>query len=377
MTKTNTGGVIDNQSIFLIGTYTQVVAGSPWSALTGFLGAQFSSVISNFLQEIILAGLIIGGMITANSMSIKLAGATVSAAKGSSKAVGAWAAKRSARGGLNFAARTVQSRPRIGAGGIPMERPKTRFNTFRDSVASKIQNVAQSRGLDTKGLMATAMQGAGKGFKGFYQEDHKKKKGDHGNDDDHNPSGGGGGGSAGRGGGGGNQNHGSGRSTGGGNRGNNHASADDVIEASEKIGQQTSTGGDRTTSTSAPAPQQVDVKTQVSVEMDRAGFGGGTTPTQVATQINTGSPDISRPNTIAPVAPSSAAQPKIVQVQQTQRQSPIPTPISSQPATPPVPPARPQIQSSVKLNGLGLIQGGKPVEDKDKTNDTTETSKAA
>jgi hypothetical protein len=52
-----------------------------FAAIMNFFGSGFRPIITNFLQEMVLAGLIIGGMIAADSMGVKFAGATVDFAK--------------------------------------------------------------------------------------------------------------------------------------------------------------------------------------------------------------------------------------------------------------------------------------------------------
>ena len=69
----------------LITTYASMTAAptTPWGAIVGFLsgvvGGAVATILQAFLQEIILAGLIIGGLIAADSMSIKFAGTAVDA----------------------------------------------------------------------------------------------------------------------------------------------------------------------------------------------------------------------------------------------------------------------------------------------------------
>ncbi len=71
---------------FSVQTYTNST-NSLWVAINNFVSGLISPILEAFVQEIILGGLIIGGMIAANSMGIKLAGAVVKTVENGGRAV--------------------------------------------------------------------------------------------------------------------------------------------------------------------------------------------------------------------------------------------------------------------------------------------------
>lgn len=73
---------------------TAYQSGGAWTGISNFLSAAFSPIISSFLQEILLGGLIVGGMIAANSMGIKMAGTVVDVAKKGGNAAGGYIKKK-------------------------------------------------------------------------------------------------------------------------------------------------------------------------------------------------------------------------------------------------------------------------------------------
>ena len=88
----NPGGTAVGQSLN-ISQYTSS-SNAVWGSISGFLTGTFSPLVQAFLQEIVLAGLIVGGMIAANSMGIKLAGTVVSAGQKYAGAAATWGKKR-------------------------------------------------------------------------------------------------------------------------------------------------------------------------------------------------------------------------------------------------------------------------------------------
>lgn len=86
-------GVFSSQ--MLTNTYgSQVSGNSVLSALTAYASGAITPIIMSFLQEILIAGLIVGGMIAANSMGIKMAGTATSFAEKQGKKIGAATVKR-------------------------------------------------------------------------------------------------------------------------------------------------------------------------------------------------------------------------------------------------------------------------------------------
>jgi len=73
-----------------------------WQALVNFFGptSNLKNILTNFLQEVTLTGLIIGGMIAADSMGVKFAGEAVKYAQKKGKDVGLYYGKKTGRAGL-------------------------------------------------------------------------------------------------------------------------------------------------------------------------------------------------------------------------------------------------------------------------------------
>lgn len=150
-----------------------------WGAIASFLTGGFSVVVQAFLQEILLAGLIIGGLIAANEMGIKAAGAAVNGAKAGAKAGAVWTTKRTARAGLTAASRVMQPKPRIDpATGNPYT-PLTRMNRIRGAASTWFQGKASSSSLATKKGLANTVFSAGIKGSGLFKDfsgAHKKKE---------------------------------------------------------------------------------------------------------------------------------------------------------------------------------------------------------
>ncbi|HUC02237.1 MAG TPA: hypothetical protein VMA75_05090 [Candidatus Paceibacterota bacterium] len=90
------GGVFSMQN--LTNTYGPNAAGSTaLSAISQFAAGAITPVIMSFLFEIIIGGLIVGGMIAANSMGIKMAGTMTNFAEKQGKKAGSWAWGQSKR----------------------------------------------------------------------------------------------------------------------------------------------------------------------------------------------------------------------------------------------------------------------------------------
>lgn len=83
---------------FSIQTYANP-SNSLWVAINNFLSGIISPILEAFVQEIILAGLILGGMIAGNSMGIKLAGSAVKMAENGGRAVQGYVGKQSKKVG--------------------------------------------------------------------------------------------------------------------------------------------------------------------------------------------------------------------------------------------------------------------------------------
>lgn len=86
---------------------------STFTAIMNFFGSAFGPIITNFLQEMVLAGLIIGGMIAADSMGVKFAGTVMNGAKkvGKTFATNRWnATKRRAGEGLRLMGRKTDEK---------------------------------------------------------------------------------------------------------------------------------------------------------------------------------------------------------------------------------------------------------------------------
>jgi hypothetical protein len=153
--------------------FTQYQTGGIFGPLSGFLGNMFTPIIEATLREIIFGGLIIGGMIAANSMGIKLAGNVVNGVKAGAKAGGLWVAKRGARGGLNAASSAMKPKPRVDPRTGNLYTPLTRTNRFRGSASAWLQGKAGSGAFSTKKGLANTVFSAGitgsglfKGFSG-------------------------------------------------------------------------------------------------------------------------------------------------------------------------------------------------------------------
>lgn len=84
-----------NSSYFNVATYTTQSNNPVWIALQTLLVGPFSQIVAVFLQEILLVGLIIGGLIAADQMSVKFAGTAVDAISAGATYI---AAQQGARG---------------------------------------------------------------------------------------------------------------------------------------------------------------------------------------------------------------------------------------------------------------------------------------
>jgi len=87
----STIGGANNADAFNLTNYTQGSGGSLFSPITDFFGGIITPILTNFLQEVVLGGMIIGGMIAADSMGVKFAGTVVNFAK---KQAGTFATNR-------------------------------------------------------------------------------------------------------------------------------------------------------------------------------------------------------------------------------------------------------------------------------------------
>jgi hypothetical protein len=86
-----------NSDVFNTGNYL-TSSNTIYNAIMQFFGEGITPIITEFLQEITLASLIIGGMIAADSMGVKFAGTVVSGAKSLSNKTWAATKKRTSRG---------------------------------------------------------------------------------------------------------------------------------------------------------------------------------------------------------------------------------------------------------------------------------------
>jgi hypothetical protein len=139
MQTSNPSGAWSNNSAFNITQYMQGV--TVWTAIQTFLGAQFAIIIQSFLQEILLIGLIIGGLIAANSMSIKFAGTVVSAGQSSAKAAAGWGVKR----GKSAAARGARNAYQAAGGHDFTNRLATSNNRFIAAAGRGLRSVQTNK----------------------------------------------------------------------------------------------------------------------------------------------------------------------------------------------------------------------------------------
>lgn len=70
-----------------------------FNAILNFFGSGIQPIITNLLQEMVLGGLIIGGMIAADSMGVKFAGSAVKVAQNGGKAIQGYVSKQSKKAG--------------------------------------------------------------------------------------------------------------------------------------------------------------------------------------------------------------------------------------------------------------------------------------
>lgn len=104
-----------------LGTATEMKKGDPFAvpqfasgsnpafaAISAFAAGLVGTILQPMLQIVLIAGLMIGGLIAANQLSIMGAKATYGAITGGLKAGGAWFAKTGGRNALRLAARAVQ-----------------------------------------------------------------------------------------------------------------------------------------------------------------------------------------------------------------------------------------------------------------------------
>jgi hypothetical protein len=88
-------GGANNSDAFSTTAYTSYTGSNAlWSAIVGFAGQQFAPILQNFMQEIVLSGLILGGLIASDSMGVKFAGTAVKFAQKQGKSIGLAAARR-------------------------------------------------------------------------------------------------------------------------------------------------------------------------------------------------------------------------------------------------------------------------------------------
>lgn len=98
-------------------------------ALVGVLSTFFATIVASLMQSIVIIGLMVGGLIAANKMSITGAGALVKGISGMTKGVGRYAAGRAA----GAAARQVTRERKPGA---PPPEAKTWYGKLGQRVAS-------------------------------------------------------------------------------------------------------------------------------------------------------------------------------------------------------------------------------------------------
>lgn len=93
----STGGVLDPNTY----TATANTGGQSgvWAAISGFVGGLLTPVISSFLTEILLGGLIIGGMIAADKMGIKMANTVTKSVSAVGNKVKSYATDQSKKAG--------------------------------------------------------------------------------------------------------------------------------------------------------------------------------------------------------------------------------------------------------------------------------------
>jgi len=105
-------------------------------------------LIQSMLDEVLLVGLTIMGLMFANSLSGKAGKATVGAVAGGSKAFGSWVGKSGRKAGYNAAARVAQPKPRVDPATGNLYSPIT---GPRANVARWLRGQANRKDLQTPG----------------------------------------------------------------------------------------------------------------------------------------------------------------------------------------------------------------------------------
>jgi hypothetical protein len=126
-------------------------------------------LIQSMLDEVLLVGLTVMGLMFANSLSGKAGKATVGAVGGASKAFGTWAGKSGRRAGYNAATRALRPKSKIDPITGAEYTPLTQMNRLRGAASMWTAKQAASPNLKTKGLASSVWNGA-KGGSGLFKK---------------------------------------------------------------------------------------------------------------------------------------------------------------------------------------------------------------
>jgi flagellar biosynthesis GTPase FlhF len=134
----NTGGDFD------IAKYTASTTG-PWGVITKALGTVITDLVQNFAQVAILVGIMLGGLIAAESMSIKFAGAGVGAFNSAAKGFGSYVGRRT---GGTLARRATTAPPQAKTRAGQFLQKVSPMNLVRKATIgnNRVANLAQRRG---------------------------------------------------------------------------------------------------------------------------------------------------------------------------------------------------------------------------------------
>ena len=80
-------------------TATYTTSNSAFGFITAFFGNSITVILSNFLNEMILAGLILAGLVAADTMGVKFAGSAIKVAQNAGKGVQGYVGKQSKKAG--------------------------------------------------------------------------------------------------------------------------------------------------------------------------------------------------------------------------------------------------------------------------------------
>lgn len=134
-----------------IASYTSTSNNPIAKVISDLIGSAFTTVVTGFLQTLIVGGLFIGGLFAAQKMGVSFASAGMGALKGGGKAAGKWASSRAVRGASRAATRNAPVQHPTGEGvSAPMKvlnKARNFINRGTFAAGTPVRYAARATGL--------------------------------------------------------------------------------------------------------------------------------------------------------------------------------------------------------------------------------------